>query len=400
MSGFPFQTATVSSGDDILASQYNNLRADIATTFQEDIEAGEGIAGATAPIPCLIVNDIHQREYRANIDFGDIAANTRLSVQIIPQAEITSDDIRLILRKVGSPTGNLTVEVQGDSAGDPDGTAITNGTSNNVAMSGLATSYGESTFAFASAFTLAAGTTYHLVLKRSDAVNASDYVEVLGITNDYANFVGKKYSGSAWSSGSLIYAEVQPTTGYSRTAWKSDANVVGLHWFDGFAVTTATTGNDVTIQKKGLCGGFSNLIAGRKYLVQDTVGTVGTATGTYEVGVGVAVSDTEIFIEKYENEYIGQTTSVRTGTTAIAPCISGARTYAVTQSFSTTSTPTVTVQGFAGRVGGFQGIRGWSQYYNATTGVATVTSTIYQCTASVSVSGTVNGGSGNYDFFR
>ncbi len=305
MSGFPFTATSISAGDDATAAQYNALLTDIKQIVQDDQIAGETIDGTPVPTPVLFVSDIFQREYRTNFNFGDVSANTRFSVQIKPYSAITSTDVRLFLQKEGSPTGNLTIEIQGDSSGDPDGTAITNGTSNTVAMSGIATAFEETTFTFASAFTLAANTLYHIVLKRSDAVNASDFVSVLGIANDYANFVGKKYSGSAWSSHSLMFAEVKPTTGSSQSVWRSDANIIGLHWYDGFAITDATENTTVTVQIHGLVAGFTGLIANRKYFVQDTVGTIGISEGTYEIGVGEAISDTELIIRHYSNEYMG-----------------------------------------------------------------------------------------------
>lgn len=272
--------------------------------------AGEAIAGATLPVPVVLLNDVYQREYREDFNFGDVTANTRRAVQIIPRTGLTSTTIKQILRKVGSPTGNLTIEIQGDSAGSPDGTPITNGTSNTLAMSGLTTDYVEKTFTFSSAFTLVADTTYWIVLKRSDAVNGSNYAQVLGISNDFASFVGKRWNASAWSSDKLMYVEIVAATVSSLTVWKSDANVIGLHWYDGFAITTAASaGDDIDVQTNGVVSGFSSLQLNKKYYVQDTVGTIGLTVGTFEMGVGEAISDTELLIRHYEHEYIGTVSS-------------------------------------------------------------------------------------------
>ena len=304
--------------------------------------AGETLDGTPTPVPVCILNDVVQREYRAEFNFGDVSGNTRRAVRIIPRGGLTSSSIKLILNKQGSPTGNLTIEVQTDSSGSPSGTPITNGTSNTVAMSGLTGSYVETAFTFASAFTLAAGTTYWIVLKRSDAVSGSNYVRCLGLgtSTDYASFVGKKYDGSTWSAGENMYFEMVQATGSSLTAWRSDANVVGLHWVDGFAITdAASAGNNVDIQTNGLVTGLSGLIPGRKYYVQDAVGTIGTTVGTYEVGVGEAVSDTTLLLKKYANEYIGSTSFVQTFG-GVASCtgyyiaISAAVRWHVSQSFS------------------------------------------------------------------
>ncbi len=65
--------------------------------------------------------------------------------------------------------------------------------------------------------------------------------------------------------------------------------------FIGFAVSNSTDGNDITIQTKGAVSGFTGLDTGKKYYVQDDK-TIGTAIGTYEIMVGIAISATQILI--------------------------------------------------------------------------------------------------------
>ena len=365
------------------------------------IQAGETIDGTPTPVPVAVLNDVHQREYRTEFAHGDAAARTRLAVKMKPYAAITAADIRLILQKVGSPTGNLTIEVQTDSAGSPSGTPVTNGTSNTVAMSGLSTSYTETTFTFASAFSLSADTVYWIVLKRSDAVSGANYVNVLGIGNDYANFVGKTFDGvSTWSSGNLMAVEMVPTTGGSNSAWRSDANVIGLHWFDGFAISDAAESADVIVQFAGVVSGFTALRRGRKYFAQDTVGTLGLTVGTYEVGVGEAISETELLIKRYSDEYIGSTTPVRVSSVATAIAISGANSWGANYSFTTTSTAIGTLKGNGGRFKGFNELRGWGDYYNANSFTVDGVATAYTLVITATTGLTINGGSGTAYFYR
>ena len=327
-----------SAGQQVAAADLNgNFEGNKVTVL-----AGETLDGTPVPVPVCILSDIYQQEYRSEMNFGDVSGNTQRSVKIIPRGAITSSSIKLLLNKQGSPTGNLTIEVQTDSAGSPSGTPVTNGTSNTVAMSGLSGSYVETAFAFASAFSLSAGTTYHIVLKRSDAVSGSNYVRCLGLgsSSDYASFVGKAYNGSTWSASNLMYVEMVPATGSSYTAWRSDANVVGLHWFHGFAITdAASAGNNVDVQTDGVISGLTGLAPRKKYYVSDTVGTLSTSVGTYEVGVGEALSETTLLIVRYTGEYIGSTGFNQTFG-GVASCtgyfiaISGANRWHVSQSFS------------------------------------------------------------------
>lgn len=86
-----------------------------------------------------------------------------------------------------------------------------------------------------------------------------------------------------------------------------DANDQTKLEFQGFAITNGTDGNNFTIQFHGIVGGFTGLTKGAKYYVSDT-GTMTTTIGTYEVYVGIALSATEILIDKGNNagmQYVG-----------------------------------------------------------------------------------------------
>lgn len=86
-----------------------------------------------------------------------------------------------------------------------------------------------------------------------------------------------------------------------------DANVQTKLEFKGFAITNGTDGNAITIQFHGVVGGFTGLTKGAVYYVQDDQ-TIGTSIGTYEVRVGIAMSATEILIDKGHSEYMGSDT--------------------------------------------------------------------------------------------
>lgn len=83
--------------------------------------------------------------------------------------------VRLWLKKVGAPTGDLTLAFYSNSGGVPN-TLI--GTSWAVSASSLSTSYGWIDFPFYADVTIsqAASTTYHMVLQTTDSASASNYV--------------------------------------------------------------------------------------------------------------------------------------------------------------------------------------------------------------------------------
>jgi hypothetical protein len=96
-----------------------------------------------------------------------------------------------------------------------------------------------------------------------------------------------------------------------------DANDQAKLEFIGFAISDSTDGNSITLQKNGVVGGFSGLDVGKKYYVQDDK-TIGTSMGTYECLVGIAISATQILIQKGSFEYIGSASVDTDGSTATA----------------------------------------------------------------------------------
>jgi len=131
-------------------------------------------------------------------------SNDKLAQSFEISSGNTVETIKLWLKKVGSPTGNLTLTIETDSGGDPSGTPVTNGTSHTVAASTLSTAYGWIEFTFATNPTLSGTTTYWLVLSTSDSADEFNYV-TWGADDSvpsYADGEMKSYASAAWSAES------------------------------------------------------------------------------------------------------------------------------------------------------------------------------------------------------
>lgn len=87
--------------------------------------------------------------------------------------------------------------------------------------------------------------------------------------------------------------------------------------FQGFVITTTAPNATATVQTSGIVGGFSGLSLGSNYYVQDTAGTIGTSVGTLSIPVGVAISSTEIAIQKQKRYSSGTTQLSATGQTVV-----------------------------------------------------------------------------------
>lgn len=133
--------------------------------------------------------------------------------------------VLLWLKRLGTPAGTLTVEIQTNNAGVPSNTAVTNGASATVACSGLSTSYDWVRFDFSTPPILTASTIYHLVLKSSGYTYSAGVTEVSwGIDTSSPGFTGgdfEKASGTTWSawavSGDAVFRVISQTD-HSYTA--------------------------------------------------------------------------------------------------------------------------------------------------------------------------------------
>lgn len=131
----------------------------------------------------------------------DSSVNDKLAQSFKITSASTIGSIKLWLRKIGTPTGNLTVNIYADSAGSP-GSLVTNGTSQTLAASKLATLYDYFEFKFSTPPSLSANTTYWIVLETTDSASSSNYVR-WGTDKSNPGYLDgelKVYASSAWSA--------------------------------------------------------------------------------------------------------------------------------------------------------------------------------------------------------
>lgn len=130
--------------------------------------------------------------------------------------------------------------------------------------------------------------------------------------------LNKNIIAGSYDAGETINGETLPVPCYQNTSdnefYKCDANVSTKLEFTGFAISNSTNGNPIDLQFNGIVRGFTGLQEGRKYYVQDTAGTIGTAKGTYEILVGIAVSTTELLILKDEKMLLADASDDTGGT--------------------------------------------------------------------------------------
>lgn len=128
-------------------------------------------------------------------------------------------------------------------------------------------------------------------------------------------------NGAVVNAGETLTGATLPVPVYQNKTdnelYACDANDNTKYKFIGFVTTNSTDGNPVVFQASGIVSGFSALDEGEKYYVQDTAGTIGTTPGTQEILVGVAISTTELLIQKGRRVASGTATFSSTTTSAI-----------------------------------------------------------------------------------
>jgi hypothetical protein len=160
-------------------------------------------------------------------------------------ATVVISDITLKLIKNGSPTDNLTIELR-DSTG-----ATLLGTSDAIAGASTSSSTTATTFTFSTPVSITAGTTYMFVLRRSGAVDASNYWGVVrNNQNPYLDGAAYTYNGSTYTVIStptdLVFTVNSPIQNIGNITEADDTvSAVGTQVaFDRNAVVAATEAND------------------------------------------------------------------------------------------------------------------------------------------------------------
>lgn len=130
-------------------------------------------------------------------------------------------------------------------------------------------------------------------------------------TNKFQTKYDTRFGVNIRTAGATITGATLPVPVYQNKTdnefYACDANDTAAMKFMGFAISDGTDANPIDVQFSGIVTGFTGLLEGEKYYVQDAVGTIGTTIGTYEVLVGVAISETELLIQKGKRRASGAT---------------------------------------------------------------------------------------------
>jgi hypothetical protein len=138
----------------------------------------------------------YQKERTAGRNVGDTTSTERYAIQLDGDGETATHAV-VGLTKVGSPTDNVELKVFTDNGGEPSTTQV--GGTASLDASTLTTAWENHTLEFATSVTLAAATTYWLVISRSGSVDGSNFFAAETGT-DITGEVSFVYDDSVWTA--------------------------------------------------------------------------------------------------------------------------------------------------------------------------------------------------------
>lgn len=151
--------------------------------------------------------------------------------------------VQLLLNKVGSPTGQLSLKIQTDTADEPSGTTLS--TSDNVAVTSLGTTLALVSFDFNTTTRLNPFVQYHFVLEGDSTYDSG-----------FATGVTAVRIGVDSSSPSYTYGAIST---YGSGSWTADSTKCGIFTVPDYikCETEESTFNEERIS--GASGGIFNL---------------------------------------------------------------------------------------------------------------------------------------------
>lgn len=126
--------------------------------------------------------------------------------------------------------------------------------------------------------------------------------------------------GTLLYAGETLTGATTPVPVYQNKSdnelYQCEANDTDKMKYIGFVISNSTDGNPVFFQGSGIVSGFTSLEEGQKYYLQND-GSIDTSPGDMEILVGIAVSTTELLIQKSRRFKSGSTTFNSTSTQVV-----------------------------------------------------------------------------------
>ena len=256
--------------------------------------AGTAIQGATTPVPVYLE--------QTGLILEQATSDTTASIYgIYQQAQTFQTDsstttlkkLALKLQPVGSPKGKVLIKILGvDAKQQPTGAPLFS--TANLAAASLVKGWNEIPL---NNLKVTPTTTYTIVVSVPNGEEANQLQWHQASTDVYAEGMAQSSPnyGISWTPEPEHDFTFRLYSSNGR-AYPCEATTRATLACLGLATTDAQPGEQVTVQTSGIVPGFSKLVVGAKYYVQDAAGTIGEAPGTHQKLVGMSVSPQELSV--------------------------------------------------------------------------------------------------------
>jgi hypothetical protein len=262
-------------------SAANNLLLSYATVHPDGIRRASAVE--VRDITSFVGANISQ--YSQNVWRGlrDITARTQMG-QTLTTSSSRFRTVAVRLRQTGSvPTGhNITLEVQGQSGGFPDNTALA--TSINSYQADKITKNTSGQWCFFTVDTLSLTGSHSFVIKSTYPVSSSNYIEIAhSNSNPYSGGTSASYDGSTWAanSGEDFVFEVNGEWIYDFSTALASHVLGSAMWDQEVGVSLAGAGKAQLVTRRTNASSTSYLpVSGHVFKSELTFGT-GTSASTF-----------------------------------------------------------------------------------------------------------------------
>ena len=241
--------------------------------------------------------------FAASIALSDAAfpSTNGLRAQTITATERFIDRVDIEVEQDDLSDVTYECQIQGESSGVPDGTAIsatvTHNEDDNVDNGG-AKHQATATFDFSSApVEVTPGSGYAIVVRVQSTTGNGKWAH--NTSDTYAGGEGYVRSGGTWTTdfSGEYHFKVFESNGVAGRVYKTDASTtLGTTHYIGFAQAAISSVATGVIQVSGIWDGFSGLTPGAQYFLSDTPGAISTTAGTVSKKIGRALSATTLLI--------------------------------------------------------------------------------------------------------
>jgi len=271
------------------------------------LTAGEAIDGSTTPKPIYIATMqevTNMIEATSSSGTGTTFHSTNWVAQTFNSGSTYNfiHGASFIITSGAGTLTNMICELYAvDGSDKPTGSALATSTvaeTNVYDADTTATDEVCVNFTFDTPYEMTASTNYALVIRKSSGtVNNS-------IRSGASYASGQAWrstdSGSTWGStvtGDLWFIVRAYSSKTLGRAYLCDGNDEYKLGFIGFTTSNVSSGQELLVQVSGTLASFSGLTAGESYYIDDS-GNLSITPGTYRCYVGVAISSSEIMIDK------------------------------------------------------------------------------------------------------